>query len=222
MAVISDMRELTPEKALIFRVTHIDNVPWILDKGLHCSTSKVQDPHFVAIGNPDLIQKRTTKRVPVGPRGTLDDYVPFYFTPCSPMLYSSLTGYGVTRQTPEKLALLVVSLRSLAAHDVPFVFSDRHAYMAVAKFWTTLDALDSLGWHYWQQKDFKRDPNDPSKFERYQAEALIHRHVPAERIEAIVCSGDPVRAQVAEMVHNGIGQIEVVCRKDWFFRGVHP
>ena len=217
MAVISDLRELTPEKALIFRVTHIDNVPWILANGLHCSTSEVQDPHFVAIGNPDLIQKRTIKQVPVGPGGTLDDYVPFYFTPCSPMLYNVRTGHGVTRQTPEKLAFLVVSLRSLAAHNVPFVFSDRHAYMALASFWTTLDALDGLGWNYWQQRDFKRDPNDPSKFERYQAEALIYRHMPAERIEAIVCSGDPVRAQTVGMVHNYGRQIEVVCRSHWFF-----
>ena len=37
----------------IFRVTHIDNVLWVLDNGLHCKESGVQDPNFVGIGNTD-------------------------------------------------------------------------------------------------------------------------------------------------------------------------
>jgi len=28
------MKTLTPEKALIFRITHVDNVPWILERGI--------------------------------------------------------------------------------------------------------------------------------------------------------------------------------------------
>ena len=34
---------LTAEKALIFRITHINNVPWILRHGLHCKNSDVQE-----------------------------------------------------------------------------------------------------------------------------------------------------------------------------------
>ena len=71
MPVINSVSELTPEEALIFRVTHIDNVAWILEHGLYCKASDLQDPNFVAIGNPDLIQKRTQRRVPMGPRDTL-------------------------------------------------------------------------------------------------------------------------------------------------------
>ena len=52
------MSSLSPEKALIFRITHIANVPWILANGLHCRSSAAQDPDFVEIGNPDLIDKR--------------------------------------------------------------------------------------------------------------------------------------------------------------------
>ena len=86
-----------------------------------------------------------------------------------------------------------------------------------ATFSTALDNLDRLGWGYWQRRDFQRDPNDPEKFERYQAEALVHRHLPVERIDAIACSSQPEQARVAEMVHNCGGQIEVVCRGQWFF-----
>ncbi len=27
---------LNPQKALIWRIVHRDNIPWILDNGLHC------------------------------------------------------------------------------------------------------------------------------------------------------------------------------------------
>ena len=71
------MSALSPDKALIFRITHIANVPWILANGLHCRSSAVQDPNFVEIGNPDLIDKRKHRIVPVPPGGALSDYVPF-------------------------------------------------------------------------------------------------------------------------------------------------
>lgn len=70
---------LNPEKALIWRIVHRDNLPWILDNGVHCRNSQVYDPNYVEIGNPDLIDKRAHRDVPVGPGGTLSDYVPFYF-----------------------------------------------------------------------------------------------------------------------------------------------
>src|SRR5262245_11761597 len=108
------MAFLTPEKALIFRITHIANVPWILDHGLHCRSSANQDPTFHEIGNPDLIDKRTRRIVPVRPGGSLSDYVPFYFTPATPMLLNIKTGYnGVPRTAMADIAILVSSVHKL-------------------------------------------------------------------------------------------------------------
>src|SRR5881392_1033159 len=93
------MRDLLNcEKALIFRITHRDNLPWILANGLHCRNSNQTDSHFVTIGNPDLIDKRSRHPVKVPPGGTLSDYVPFYFTPLSPMLLNIKSGYNGIRQ----------------------------------------------------------------------------------------------------------------------------
>src|SRR3954470_12772585 len=92
--VTPPVNPLSPEKALVFRITHIANVPWILANGLHCRSSAMQDPNFVEIGNPDLIGKREHWAVPVPPGGRLSDYVPFYFTPYSPMLYNIKTGWN--------------------------------------------------------------------------------------------------------------------------------
>src|SRR5437879_3349079 len=98
------MISLNPGKARIFRITHVSNVPWALANGLHCSNSAQSDPNYVQIGNSELITRRTTRVVPVPPGGTLSDYVPFYFTPYSPMLYNIKTGYnGITKRSMDEI-----------------------------------------------------------------------------------------------------------------------
>ena len=89
--------------------------------------------------------------------------------------------------------------------------------MRLAKFSTSLNDLEHLAWTHWQQRDFRRDPNDPEKSERYQAETLVHRHLPIEPIDAIVCGDDDTITRVTEMVSERGRQIEVDCRRRWFF-----
>ena len=86
---------LNPEKALIWRIVHRDNLPWILDNGLHCGNSAVKAPGWVSIGNPELSGKRATHRVSKSPGGFLNDYVSFYFTPFSVMLKNIHSGWSV-------------------------------------------------------------------------------------------------------------------------------
>ena len=107
--------ELNPEKALIFRITHRDNIEWILGNGLHCRDSEIVDPNFVNIGNAELIDKRSSRRIDIPP-GDSSDYVPFYFTPFSPMLLNISTGYnGITQRANEEIVIIVSSLRELDA-----------------------------------------------------------------------------------------------------------
>ncbi|NIA13550.1 MAG: DUF4433 domain-containing protein [Nitrospiraceae bacterium] len=65
--------KLSPDQALLFRIVHVKNMPWILEHGLHCRNSKCIDPGFVNIGNVDLIGKRNPRSVPVDPGGGLSD-----------------------------------------------------------------------------------------------------------------------------------------------------
>ena len=83
---------LNPEKALIWRIVHRDNLSWFLDNGLHCGKGGMQAPGWVRIGNPHLIDQRANHPVPLPPGGFLNDYVPFYFAPRSPMMYAIHMG----------------------------------------------------------------------------------------------------------------------------------
>ncbi len=162
------MSRITRENAFIFRITHIENVPWLLKNGIHCRNSSQCDPNFHPIGNPDLIDKRTHRAVPVPPGGTLSDYVPFYFAHHSPMLYNIKTGYNGMRKTPmPEIIILVTSLHRVAEDRLPFVFTDRHALLQTAQFTSSLEDLGLIDWEILAARDFKRDPNDPGKMERY-------------------------------------------------------
>jgi hypothetical protein len=112
---------LNPDKALIWRIVHRDNLPWILDNGLHCANSAVLAPNYVNIGNPDLIDKRRHRMVPIAQGGTLADYVPFYFTPFSVMMKNIYSGWGVPQRRNEEIVILVSSLPHVRSLGLPFV-----------------------------------------------------------------------------------------------------
>ena len=164
--------DLSQQRARIFRITHVQNVPWILRNGLHCKSSNIRDPNFVTIGNPELIDRRSSRVVDARPFGTLSDYVPFYFTPHTPMLLNIKTGFGgINARRNEDIVIIVTNLQRLEELNLSFVFTDRHAYLNSARFFNTVNDLSVIDWALLSRRDFKRDPNDPGKMERYQAEA---------------------------------------------------
>src|SRR5680860_1102219 len=111
--------DLNPQKALIFRIVHRETLRWILDNGLHCRNSDVIDPRYVGIGNPELIDKRSHRLVPCQPGGTLSDYIPFYFTPFSPMMLNIKTGYGgIQKRQNGEIVILVSSLHRLTEENI--------------------------------------------------------------------------------------------------------
>lgn len=209
---------LNPEKALIWRIVHRDNLPWILDNGLHCGNSDVRAPNWISIGNPDLTDKRATHPVPRPPGGFLNDYVPFYFTPFSVMMKNIHTGWGGIKQRPnEEIAILVSSMRHIDQQGLPYLFTDCHAYYQWANFYDDLADLDKIDWPLLQQRNFKRNPDDPAQFERYQAEALIHRHVPTSGLVGIVCYNTQIKCKIdADAAERGL-KLAVHAFPGWYF-----
>lgn len=208
--------KLSPDKALMFRIIHRDNLAWILDNGIHARNSKV-NAAYRNIGNAELIDKRAKRTVKIPPGGVLNDYVPFYFTPYSIMMFNIKTGHGVRRQANEDLIILVSSLHTISELDLSYVFTDQHAYPEIAKYYNSLDKLSKIDWPLLQSRDFKHDPDDPGKKERYQAEGLVWKHVPLKAVLGICCYSDKVAAAVqVELAARGL-EIRTVVRPGWYF-----
>lgn len=175
------------------------------------------DPNFVEIGHPEIIDKRAKRSIDVDPGGVLSDYVPFYFTPCSPMLYNIVTGWkGLTRRSRAEIAVIVSSLNRLERAGCQYVISDRNATLAHATIRAGRELLQDLSWSNWQNRDFKHDPDKPQKIEQYQAEALVYKVLPAEAIGAIITYDDASKASVQTAVTNAGINIPVHARGAWY------
>ncbi len=211
-------KNLNPQKALIWRITHRRNLPWILANGLHAGNGTTRSPNWVTIGNPELIDRRGQRTVPVRPGGMLNDYVPFYFTPFSPMLYNIHTGRGgVARVANADIVILVSSLHRVAEQGLPYVFTDRHAYTMTANYYNDLAHLSTIDWPLLQQRNFQRDPNDPEKVERYQAEALIYGQAPIQMLLGAVCYTAQVQDELQQQAAALGVHLDVRCIPQWYF-----
>lgn len=209
---------LNAEKALIWRITHRDNLAWILDNGVHCGNSALRSPAWVSIGNAELIDKRSRHPVPLPPGGVLGDYVPFYFTPFSVMMRNIHTGWGgVQQRRNDEIVILVSSLPHIQGLGLPFLFTDSHAYYQWANFYDDLVHLDKIDWPLLQRRDFKRDPDDPAKFERYQAEALIHQLLPVAGLLGVMCYTDVLKQGIEQTIQARGLNLPVFARPAWYF-----
>lgn len=209
---------LNPDKALIWRITHRQNLPWILVNGLHTGNGGARSPDWVTIGNEELIDRRAHRQVPLPPGGVLNDYIPFYFTPFSPMMYNIYTGRGGVRKVANTdIVILVSSLHKVEKLGLPFVFTDRHAYPVTANYFNELQYLKEIDWPLLQQRNFQRDPEDPEKVERYQAEALIHEQMPISALLGAVCYTKQVKQKLQEQTKELGVQLDIHCLPSWYF-----
>lgn len=213
------MSDLNPSKAFIFRIVHVANVPWILEHGgLFSRNSTEQDPKYVNIGNIDLIEKRAGRVVTVPPGGTLSDYVPFYFTPFSMMMFKIKTGHGgITKRDNKDIVIFVSSIHRLCELGVPFLFTNQHAYPPNTDFYGSADALSVIDWPLLQSKNFKTDDADPGKQLRYQAEALVFQQVPLNALLGIACFNDEVKQKIEGATQAHGHKISVKTTPTWYF-----
>jgi len=113
-------------KIYLFRMTHIENIPHIIQKGITHLTSVNANPNFIPIGDSSLITTRNNFILSNGRR--LGEYIPFYFGVRTPMLYVVQNGFNMVTPTPaEKIVYCITSVQKILDLQLDFVFTDGHA-----------------------------------------------------------------------------------------------
>lgn len=209
--------KLNAKNAYIWRIVHRDNLLWMLDNGLHCSNSRIQSPNWVSIGNEDLIGRRSHRSVPLAPHGTLSDYVPFYFTPFSPMMYNIYTGRGIPQRLNDEIIILVSDLHQVLKLGYQFLFTDRHAYPPTTNYYNNLASLSAIDWPLLQARNFTRNPNDPLQIERYQAETLIYQHLSVNALIGVICYTDHIKSNIEIQLQARGMSLSVHTMQGWYF-----
>jgi len=209
---------LNSDKALMWRIVHRENLPWILENGLYSGNSDILSNNWNHIGNPELTEKRAWHPVPVTPYGYLNDYIPFYFTPFSVMLKNIHGGRGGVKQLHNNdIVILVSSIHKIKSLGLNYLFTDSHAYYRWATYYNDIQDLDKIDWPLLQRRDFKRDADDPAKFERYQAEALVYQHCPIDALLGIVCYAEGSKVAIEKLLMSKGVKLDVYARSGWYF-----
>jgi len=201
----------------IFRITHIDNLQLIIDNGLVCPNSQNANVNFRHIGYQQLIAQRGSTEVPVDPRGVLNDYVPFYFAPKSPMLYSINLGNTEYHGPQHKILYLVSNIGLINNAHRPFVFTDAHAHAFISNFYNNIANLVAIDWQLMNAVYWNNTENDPTRMQRRMAEFLVYQFVPVSCILEIVAMNPLVKREVEEILNRNQMNIPVNVNQYWYF-----
>lgn len=172
----------------IFHITHIRNLPNIInDGGLWCDRVVSQrNLAHVSIAHQHIKDRRAQKQVPLPPNGMVADYVPFYFAPRSPMLYSITHGFVEGYQGGQAGILhLAASAEAVLQNGLAFVFTDGHAEMDISHFYRDLHNLNKIDWNIMQSRYWNDTNEDGDRKRRRQAEFLVYEFFPISLFERI-------------------------------------
>lgn len=180
-------------------MTHIANVPHILEYGITHKDSDDANPAFTPIGDPSLISARSGFELENGK--LLGHYIPFYFGTRTPMLYVIQSGFNGLAFTPaEEIVYCVSSVQKILNTGLDFVFTDGHAVDSFSSQYTPEDvlhigtlidwvAVKAMHWKSETDLDLKR---------RKQAEFLILGDVPCGAVLGYIVYNEQAEARLLD------------------------
>mgnify|MGYP003873690449 CR=1 FL=1 len=200
----------------IYRITHIDNVPHILQYGITHNNSQNRNSAFTPIGDKSIINKRGQTMLFNGKM--LGQYIPFYFGSHSPMLYVIQKGYnGVQMQRSHNIIYLVTSVQQIIDMQIPFVYSDGHATNSLTSFFNLANIANienDLDFGAIKAKHWQNHPNDLDLKRRKESEFLIEFDLPFDCIQGILVDGEYAKRQ---LINLGVNRNMIHLKPEYYY-----
>lgn len=154
-----------------------------------------------------------------GPGGRVCDYVPFYFAPRSPMLYSIMRGNveGVD-SNQQRLVYLVSSTEAAYEAGTECVFTDGNA----ATFGLTTFAHDPaqlstlVDWPLMSKTMWNNTTGDPDRMRRRMAEFLVYGSLPLNLVNEVGVYDTSVQTAFTS-AFSDTWTVPVTVRSSWYF-----
>ena len=178
----------------IFHFTDIRNLDSIIKNGVLCTNDKKEKGiTHKNIANATIQERRAKMDVPIGKKGKVHDYVPFYFSSMNPMLLTLLNHKNVDQNL---IIYLCVKIQRLDDEDA--VFTDASANtVAPPNFYTETTDLDKLKWDLIDSKKWGGWSDEDRH--RKMAEALVYKRVDISDVDAIVVYNEWGKKKVQEL-----------------------
>jgi hypothetical protein len=211
---------LKEKPTYIYHITHIQNLPKILDADcLWCDNErKERNVETKGIAYDAIKARRSRRAVPTCQGGFVADYVPFYFASRSPMLYAIHCGKIENYNDGQSSVIHLVSKVELVVeNNLPFTFTNGHAEMAVTEFYDNLEDLNKIDWELMISTRWNDTESDMNRKWRRQAEFLVHNHFPLELIAGIGVISEEIKAKIETILSNAGIQISVKVIPNWYY-----
>jgi hypothetical protein len=212
-----------PPEPKIYHITHMNNLPRILEAGVLWSDAKRLELGLACdiVGMSGIKQRRIQELpVPCHPGTKVGHYVPFYFCPRSIMLYilymgnhPDLTYRGGQRPIVHLQIDVAQAVTWADIAGVRWAFSDCNAGTRYAVFYNDLADMDHINWYAVHAHDFRNAQIKEGK----QAEFLIHESVPFSLIEKIGVHNEVILQQINAMLGEAGQDLAVSVERSWYF-----
>lgn len=174
--------------------------------------------NYTNIAHQNIQYRRAITKVPCSAGGTLHDYVPFYFSPRSPMLYTiyrgNVAGYA---QGQNSVIHLVSTAQVVQAQGLAFAFTDGHGIIGYTQFSDDLNDLGIVDWEIMKARYWGNTDDDNDRKRRRQAEFLVHQFCPWTLIIEIGVINHTIQTQVRQILQKFKQQTPVKVYPSWYF-----
>jgi hypothetical protein len=210
----------------VYHITHINNLPAILRKdGLLCDAEAERLGLCSQSISYDAIKERRKRRrvetlqgQPVAAGGVVADYVPFYFSNRSPMLYAIFTKSVPCFQGNERDVVYLMShVERIVKRNGKWCFTDGHAAEGVTQFADDIAQLSIVDREIVESWSWKDTLADPDRKRKKQAEFLVHDRFPWSWVEWIGVMDDEMRVRVLEMLGTAAHRPGVTSQPKWYY-----
>jgi len=209
-----------PSPVTVYHFTRVEHLASIIESGLQ-PDSTVGGRLQVEVGHAGIKSRRALRPVPVAPGGFVGDYAPFYFAPCSPMMYSIHRG-NVPNYSDgcSRLIYLVTTVERLHRLGAAIVLSDRNAvyqYAEFRRFRSSWPSDDFIDWPLMRARWWNNTADDPDRMERRMAECLVHGEVPWTAFTEVHARSRAVAAEADRALSAASAAIRTTVSPQWYF-----
>jgi len=201
----------------LYHITDVDNLQSILQAGCLRSDAALiaaKGGPQVAIGYDHIKLRRLTQtRVDCCGDKFVGAFVPFYFCPRSPMLYT--LNQGNVPDRPAGCQTTIVHLRTTVADAIAagneWAFSDASAAAGYPDFFADTRALHKLDWdainaRYWSGRATAK-----------AAEFLVHDNFPLSAFTYVGCHNQDIVTKVSKLLGGATSPPAMEVRRDWYY-----
>ena len=210
--------QVDPSTTMIYHITNVSNLPGILASGGIYSDARMRDANLAPteIGFASIKARRLGQyRIDCCNMRFVGEFVPFYFCPKSPMLYTINRGNtGHPAGCQKSIVYLVSYVQRAFDLGQQWAVSDGNAGAAYTTFSNDAGAIERVNWEIVKSNSWG---NDRTRMHTKSTELLVADFFPITSLVGVACQNEIIANEARAALAARAAGIEVKVIPQWYF-----